>query len=550
MAAAPPAAVRQLEDAAVAALRACSTFRDGLRAHGRAVRLGLSGSSFVATQIVHLCNAHGRLAHAERVLALVPDPSLHLHNAMIKAYAQNHRHREAVEAYIRMLRFPPVPDPGGFSGGDRFTYPFLLKAIGGLAALDLAFQAHAHVARSGCEAQAIVQNSLIEMYTRCGALPLARRVFDGMRDRDAVSWNTLISAHARAGQMRKARALFDAMPGRTIVSWTALVSGYAAAGEFAGAVEAFRLMQVDGFEPDDVSIVAVLPACAQLGALELGRWVYAYCDRRGMLRKTYVRNALMEMYAKCGCIDEALQLFRETQDKDVISWSTVIGGLAAHGRAREAVTLFAEMEREGKVRPNGVTFVGLLSACSHAGLLNEGLRYFDSMKEVYGVEPGVEHYGCVIDLLGRSGRIQRALDTIRGMPFPADAKIWGSLLSACRSHGDVDTAVVAAERLVELEPGDVGNLVMLANVYAAAGRWGDVASTRKEIRGRSMRKTPGSSMIEVDNVVREFVAGEELGPEVGGLAAVLDVLASQLAHDAEFVGSDCWVDANLISSDD
>ncbi|KAK3135456.1 hypothetical protein QOZ80_5BG0419130 [Eleusine coracana subsp. coracana] len=550
MAAAAPAAVRQLEDAAVAALRACATFRDVLRAHGRAVRLGLSGSSFVATQIVHLCNAHGAIPHAERVFALVPYPSLHLHNAVIKAYAQNHRHRDAVDAYVRMLRSPPTPGPTGFSGGDRFTFPFLLKAVGGLAAPRLAAQAHAHVVRSGCEAHPIVRNSLIEMYTRCGDLPLAGSVFDGMRDKDAVSWNTLISAHARAGQMRKARALFDAMPDKTIVSWTALVSGYTAAGDFAYAVEAFRLMQTGGFDPDDVSVVAVLPACAQLGALELGRWIHAYCDRRGMMCKTFVRNALMEMYAKCGCMDQALQLFHGTYDKDVISWSTVIAGLAAHGRAREAVAMFAEMEREGKVRPNGVTFVGLLSACSHAGLLEEGLRYFDGMKETYGVDPGVEHYGCVVDLLGRSGRVQHALDTVRGMPFPADAKIWGSLLSACRSHGDVETAVVAAERLVELEPGDVGNLVMLANVYAAAGRWGDVASTRKETRSLSMRKTPGCSMIEVDNEVREFVAGEELGPELGGLAAVLDVLASQLADDVEFLGSDYWVDGNLNASDD
>ncbi|OEL23977.1 Pentatricopeptide repeat-containing protein [Dichanthelium oligosanthes] len=546
---APSPVVRQLEDAVVTRLRACSTFRDLLRAHGHAVRLCLSQSSFVATQIVHLCNAHGRAAHAARVFAQVPDPNLHLHNAMIKAYTQNHLHHDAVEVYVRMLKCRPLPWSGGFSGGDRFTYPFLLKACGGLAAVELGGQVHAHVVRSGCEAHAIVQNSLIEMYTRCGDLLLARKVFDGMQEKDVVSWNTLISAHARLGKMRKARALFDSMLDKTVVSWTALVSGYTAVGDFAGAVEVFRLMQMEGFKPDDVSIIAVLPACAQLGALELGRWIYAYCNKHGMLRKTYICNALMEMYAKCGCIHQALQLFHGMPEKDVISWSTAIGGLAAHGRAREAVRLFESMDREGRVRPNGVTFVGLLSACSHAGLLDEGLRYFDRMKDIYGVEPGVEHYGCLVDLLGRSGRIQRALDTIRGMLVPADAKIWGSLLSACRSHGNVETAVVAAERLVELEPGDVGNLVMLANVYAAAGRWGDVASTRKEIRSRSTRKTPGCSMIEVDNVVQEFVAGEDLGPELGGLAALLDILASQIADDEEFVVSDCWVDVNFFASD-
>ena len=198
-----------------------------------------------------------------------------------------------------------------------------------------------------------------------------------MREKDVVSWNTLISAHERIGQMCKARELFHSMPDKTVVSWTALVSGYTAVGDFTGAVEVFRLMQMEGFEPDDVSIVAVLPACAQLGALELGRWIYADCNKHGMLGKIYICNALMEMYGKCGCIEKALQLFHGMSEKDVISWSTAIGGLAAHGRAREAVRLFKVMDREGRVMPNGITFVGLLSACSHAGLLDEGLRYFD-----------------------------------------------------------------------------------------------------------------------------------------------------------------------------
>ena len=204
------------------------------------------------------------------------------------------------------------------------------------------------------------------------------------------------------------------------------------------------------------------------------------------------------------------------------------------------------MEREGKVMPNGITFVGILSACSHAGLLDQGLEYFNRMKVVYGIEPGVEHYGCVVDLLGRSGQIGRALDLIGDMPVPADAKIWGSMLSACRSHGDVDTAVLAAEQLVDLEPDDVGNLVMLANVYAAARRWSDVANTRKVIRSRSTRKTPGCSLIEVDNVVQEFIVGMDLKTEFGGLAGVLDTVASHLAdEDVDLIDSDNLVDVQM-----
>ncbi|KAL5231069.1 hypothetical protein ABZP36_029845 [Zizania latifolia] len=321
----PPAlsfAARQLEDAVMARLRGCDTFWDVLRVHAHVVRLCLCQSSYLATQIVHLCNAHGRTAHAERVFDQVRDPNLHLHNAMIKAYAQNNQHRNAVAVYVRMLRCTPFP-PDGCASGDRFTYPFLLKACGGLAALDLGKQVHAHVARSGCDSNAIVQNSLMEMYTRAGDLALAHKVFDGMRERDVVSWNTLISAHARLGQMRKASVLFNSMPDKTVVSWTAMLSGYTAVGDFSAAVEVFRSMQTEGFEPDDVSIVAVLPACAQLGALELGRWIYAYCNRRGVLGRTHICNALMEMYAKCGCIDQALQLFDGMAERDVISWSTV-----------------------------------------------------------------------------------------------------------------------------------------------------------------------------------------------------------------------------------
>lgn len=403
----------------------------------------------------------------------------------------------------------------------------MIKACAGASLLDFGKQVHANVFKSGLDSVAIVQNSLVEMYSKCDDLRFVQKLFDEMTERDVQTYNALVSAYARMGQMRKAIAVFDKMPSRTVVSWTALICGYTSAGQYAKAVKAFHQMQLEGLEPDDICIVSILPACAHLGALELGKWLHVYSKRHGLSKKTYVCNALIEMYSKCGSLDQAKQIFDEMSERDVISWSTIIGGLAAHGRAREAVRLFAAMEEEKRVRPNRITFVGVLTACAHGGLLDEGMHYFNSMKEVYGFEPAVEHYGCIIDLLGRSGCIARALEIIDAMPMPADAAIWGSLLSACRTHGDIKTAMRAMEQLVELEPDDSGNYVLLSNAYAAAERWDGVAKLRTVMRSRKLKRTPGCSSIEVNNVVQEFVAGDNSNSQFGDISEMLELVVSE-----------------------
>lgn len=250
-----------------------------------------------------------------------------------------------------------------------------------------------------------------------------------------------------------------------------------------------------------------------------------------MLKKTFLCNALIEMYAKCGSVSHARQLFDEMGERDVISWSTMIGGLAHHGRAQEAVELFEAMENAGNVKPNSVTFLGLLSACAHAGFLAIGLEFFNSMSQTYGLTPGVEHYGCMVDLLGRSGAIDQAIKLINSMPVPPDAAIWGSLLGACKTHGNMEAATIAMEHLLELEPEDTGNYVLLSNIYAAAGKWDGVSGLRKQIRSKKMKKTPGCSLIEVDNVVKEYVAGCSSDPYFDDISAILELLALQLSED-------------------
>ncbi|PRQ27461.1 putative tetratricopeptide-like helical domain-containing protein [Rosa chinensis] len=362
-----------------------------------------------------------------------------------------------------------------------------------------------------------------------------------MTERDVITWNSLLTGYVRLGQMRKAGAVFEEIPDKTIVSWTAMVSGYTRIGCYGDALEIFRRMQMLGIEPDEISVVAVLPACSQLGALEVGKWIHRYSDKKRLLQSVSVCNALIEMYVKCGCIDQAWQLFDQMLERDVISWSTVIAGLANNGKAREAVELFQEMQR-AKIEPNGITFLGLLSACSHAGLWKEGLEYFDSMRDEYKIEPGIEHYGCLVDLLGRAGHLDQALDKIKQMPMKPDSKIWGSLLSSCRTYCNLEIALVAMEQLQELEPDDAGNYVLLSNIYADLGRWEDVSRMRKLIRSKSMKKTPGCSLIEVNNAVLEFVSGDDTKPFAKDIFSMLELLVSHQSipdDNIEAVSEDC-----------
>ncbi|KFK40428.1 hypothetical protein AALP_AA3G372200 [Arabis alpina] len=287
-----------------------------------------------------------------------------------------------------------------------------------------------------------------------------------------VFLTNLISGYARLGKMKKAKGLFGLMLDKTIVSWTAMISGYTGIGCYVEAMELFREMQLDGIEPDEISLVSVLPSCAHLGSLELGKWIHMYAERKGFMKQTGVCNALIEMYSKCGVISQAIELFNHMKGKDVITWSTMISGYAHHGNAHGAIETFSEMQR-AKMKPNGITFLGLLSACSHVGLWEQGLKYFDMMRQDYQIEPKIEHYGSLIDVLARAGKLERAFEITKTMPMKPDSKIWGSLLSSCRTRGNLDVALVAMDHLVDLEPDDMGNYVLLSNIYADLGKWED-----------------------------------------------------------------------------
>ncbi|CAL9223759.1 unnamed protein product [Arabidopsis halleri] len=515
--------IREVENYFIPFLQRVKSRNEWKKIHACIIVHGLSQSSFMVTKMVDLCDKFGDMDYATRLFNQVSNPNVFLYNSIIRAYTHNSLYCDVIRIYKQLLR-KSIEFP------DRFTFPFMFKSCASLGSCYLGKQVHGHLYKFGPKFHVVTENALIDMYMKFDDLVGAHKVFDEMSERDVISWNSLLSGYARLGQMKKAKGLFHLMIDKTIVSWTAMISGYTGIGCYVEAMDFFREMQLAGIEPDEISLISVLPSCAHLGSLELGKWIHMYAERRGFLKQTGVCNALIEMYSKCGMICQAIQLFEQMKGKDVISWSTMISGYAYHGNAHQAFETFIKMQR-AKVKPNGITFLGLLSACSHVGLWQQGLKYFDMMRQDYQIEPKIEHYGCLIDVLARAGKLERAVEITKTMPVKPDSKIWGSLLSSCRTKGNLDVALVAMDHLVEVEPDDMGNYVLLANIYADLGKWEDVSRLRKMIRNENMKKTPGSSLIEVNNIVQEFVAGDNSKPFWTEISLVLQLFTSHQDQD-------------------
>ncbi|XP_058096641.1 pentatricopeptide repeat-containing protein At4g19191, mitochondrial-like [Magnolia sinica] len=346
-------------------------------------------------------------------------------------------------------------------------------------------------------------------------------------DLDVLVVNTLISMYSKCGDVISARFLFDKMLDRTCVSWTVMIGGYAQKGDVDEALELFYAMEAAGVKPDAVTVVAVLSACSQTGALDLGRWINRYAIANGLIENVMVSNAVVDMYAKCGSIDEARGLFNSMPGKTIVSWTTMIAGYAMNGDFEEAFDLFSRMVKSG-LKPNCVTFLAVLQACTHAGFLEKGLEYFNLMVEIYQLRPELEHYACMADLLGRSGRVKQALEFIQSMPVEPDAGLWGALLGACRIHNAVEVGEYVADHLFMIESQTAVSYVAMANIYAALGRWEGVAKIRAMMKSKGVRKLPGRSLIRVNGKVHAFTVEDRHHPEGFQIYEVLGGLALQL----------------------
>lgn len=334
----------------------------------------------------------------------------------------------------------------------------------------------------------------------------AQCLFDQSSLHDVVTYNTLIDGYVKAGDMVFARKLFDEMPARDVVSWGTLLAGYAQMKQFKEALQLFDSMLSTGLGPDDVALVSALSCCAQLGALDQGKAIHKYIKENRATLNVYLLTGLVDMYAKCGCIDIAMEMFESAPCKNLFTWNAIVVGLAMHGHGRQSLEYFDRMIEVG-VRPDGVTFLGVLVACSHAGLVDMAWRLFDEMESVYGVARELKHYGCMADLLGRAGLVEEVMEMIRGMPMEGDTYVWGSVLGACRIHGNVEIAEVATQHLLRLNPEDSGVYSIMADIYANARRWEDVVRMRRLMDDKRVRKNVGCSLIEVDGTNQGFVTG-------------------------------------------
>ncbi|KAJ8620144.1 hypothetical protein MRB53_028673 [Persea americana] len=450
---------------------------------------------------------------------LIDRPEIFVWNSCLKSLSKGGSPQDAILLFLRLRQVSLLPD--------AFTCCLVLNACSRLLEKSIGKAVHGVVEKLGFQLDLFLQNAIVHMYARCGDMDDARRLFDKMPQQDTVTWNVLITQLAKRGKMEVARELFDGMPEKSMASWTTMIARYAKCGKPGEAIHLFGEMEEAGVKPNKVTIVAVLAACADLGALELGKRVHEYSNQCGYQKHVRICNTLIDMYIKCGCLEVAQKVFNEMEKRTVVSWSAMIGGLAMHGKGEEALALFSEMTRVGP-KPNGVTFVGLLHACSHMGLLDEGRRYFAGMTIDYNIIPQIEHYGCMVDLLSRAGLLQEAREFIKNMPIKPNGVIWGALLGGCRVHKNVEMAEEVITHLLKLDPLNDGYYVVLSNIYAGAGQWEDVANVRKLMRDRGVKKRPGWSSITINGVTHEFVAGDSNHPEAKEIYEKWEELLEQL----------------------
>lgn len=349
----------------------------------------------------------------------------------------------------------------------------------------------------------------------------------------------MVNSYLKAGLIDSARSLFDEMPERNVVSWSSMINGCVKCGEYKEALSLFRemqMMKINYVKPNEFTMSAVLSACGRLGALEHGKWAHAYIDKCGVEIDVVLGTALIDMYAKCGGIEEARKVFSKLgSNKDVMAWSAMISGLAMHGHGKECFRSFHDMISDG-LMPNAVTFLGILCACVHAGLVSEGKEYFRRMKEEFAISPLIQHYGCMVDLYGRAGLINEAWSVINSMPMEPDVLIWGALLSGSRMHGNIETCEIALKKLIDLDPNNSSAYVLLSNVYAKMGKWSDVRFMRDIMERRRIKKVPGCSLVEVGGVLHEFFVGDDSHPDTKDIYKMLDEIMNRLKMEG-YVGN-------------
>lgn len=383
-------------------------------------------------------------------------------------------------------------------------------------------QLHGRVLKLGLQTDPFIMNTIIYMYLNSGFCSEARKIFcvDNL-DFDVVAWNSMIMGLAKNGEIDESRRLFDRMPLRNTVSWNSMISGYVRNMKLVEALDLFNQMQEKRIKPSEFTMVSLLNTSARLGSLNQGEWIHEYIKKNNMELNSIVITAIIDMYCKCGSIEKALEFFANSPSKGLSSWNSMILGLATNGREYQAIDLFSELEFSN-LKPDDVTFIGVLTACSHAGLVEKAKMYFTLMSKKYEIMPSIKHYNCMVDALGGVGLLEEAVELIRIMPLEPDAIMWTSLLSSCRKHQNIAMAQWTSRKLIELDPNESSGYVLMSNMFAGLGQFELAVGRRCLLKEKRIEKEIGCSSIEVNGEVHEFVSGGRLHPQAQEIYALLD----------------------------
>jgi len=512
--------------------------------------------------MISCCSLNGFLVDAmelfDDMVCSGMEPDLVTWNCLISGHSL-HGHNHKVFELCRGMQVKGLKP-------NSSTITSVLRAVSASTLIQFGKEIHGYVMRRGLECSVYIGTSLVDMYLKCCSFADARRFFDTMKHRNVITWNSLISGYAYAGFLDKALELLKRMEGEglqpnlttwnglisgysmkgqsrqalvlirklkaiglkpNVVSWTAVISGCCQNEQYEDSLYFFTDMQKEGIEPNSATVATVLRACASLALLNKGAELHCFATRKGLDTDIYVATALIDMYSKSGNLRNAHQVFVKIQNKTLASWNAMIMGFAAYGGAKEASLLFDEMRKLG-VEPDGITFTALLSSCRHSGLITEGWKYFDEMKNRYQVTPRLEHYASMVDLLARGGYLDEALDFIQDMPFEPDASLWGALLGACRTHRNLEIAELAAKHLFKLEPHNSANYLLMMSLYAHEKRWEDVENMRNAMNAAGLKSKGGWSWIHIGQTVHVFSVEGKQHPDTGEIYFELYQLVSEM----------------------
>ncbi|KAL7600093.1 pentatricopeptide repeat-containing protein At1g18485 [Lactuca sativa] len=443
--------------------------------HGYSIRHGIESNELVANAFITAYTKHrSSYCLGENTFNLMKNTTVSSWNTLISGSVRNGDPLKAIDLYVKMTSFGIQPDLHNISS--------LLLAFQDLKLLNYGKQTHGFVVRKGLETDSHIGNSLISFYIQCEKPMSARFVFDRLVNKNLVSWNSIITGYSQNKQPNE-------------------------------ALNIFRKMVFSGTQPYEIATTGVLSACSQLSALKLGKSIHSFALKKNLTRDVFVISSIIDMYAKTGSIKAARNVFNRSDKNHVGLWTVLIAGYAIHGQGNESIKLFIEMKRFG-MKPDHFTFIAILMACNHGGLVKEGLEFYNEMDTVHGVEPKIEHYACLIDMLGRAGRFDDAMIVIAKMPEEPDARIWSSLLSSCRIHGNMELGKEVSEKLLKLEPSKPENYVLSSNLFASLEKWDDVRMIREKMKKIGVKKEVGCSWIEVEGKVYNFLAGDNGAEEM------------------------------------